>query len=962
MIQIYTLSRKIVLFLIAGFFILIGQNTSAQTVKWTDIFSSKNANFYQIQKSFNDQEEVWEREESKALREGKQVTENGGEEVYKRWASYMAPRVFPSGNLTLPTTNYANFLEWQRTIRNQSNSQRSNPNGGSWTELGPIGSPSGPSPYSRTGAGRTNFIRFVPNDTSIMYVGAPDGGLWKSTNSGASWTTNTDFLSVIGCSDLAIDPTNTQIMYLATGDLEGNRRSIGVWKSTNGGGDWSPTGLTWTAVDNYSASKLLMNPSNPLNMILATDGGTFRTTDGWATYTQGLFPAGSPSLKDMEFKPGNANILYAAGTQMFKSTDNGVNWLEITSGLPSADVQRIALGVTAGDSSYVYALIAKTSNQSFLGMYLSTDSGDSYTLKSTSPNVLGYDEDGLDSTAGQGFYDLAVIVSPTDPLMVTTGGVNHWQSADGGVMWSNLSLWNSGEVHADVHEITYLPGSSTTMFSCNDGGIFRSTDNGANFVDISGNLAIAQVVGIGLSATVATTIVNGEQDNGTNLKTGSSWNNISGGDGGECFIDPTDDNTIYIQYVSGAFSRSDDGGANATAIVSGLPTGFDFYSTWMLDPGDPNRLYVGGIPTLYTSANKGTNWTDLGTPSGSGTIKGIAIPHANPSIIYIIKDDAVSKSTDSGVNFTDITNSLPVGSAALSSIAVSNTNVDKIWVTFSGYSADNKVYKSINGGATWTNVSMGLPNLPVNKVLFTNGSVVDAIYVGGDIGVYYLDNTLTSFEPYFMGLPNVAVRDLKIFYLTGKLRAGTYGRGVWESSLHPNSVLPVTIKTFKGEIKKETNILTWTVTQEVNLANYSLQRSEDAINFSTIATIEAKAASKETSYNYIDNNPFVGTNFYRLQMNDLDNTVTYSNIIKLDVNKTNALVYPNPTSDNFSIGIKNTPFSVQLWDASGRLVYKNQNAHNKLVVDTRVFPEGIYVLEITTIDGEKQTHKVNVVR
>jgi hypothetical protein len=446
---------------------------------------------------------------------------------------------------------------------------------------------------------------------------------------------------------------------------------------------------------------------------------------------------------------------------------------------------------------YVYALISKSSNSSFLGLYRSANSGTSFSLRSSSPNLLGYDGDGLDVTAGQGFYDLAVAVSSTNAEIVTTGGVNHWQSADGGTTWTNLSVWNSGEVHADIHEINYLTGSGTTVFSCNDGGIFKSTDNGNNFVDISSNLAIGQVVGIGLSANLSTTIVNGEQDNGTNLKTGSSWANINGGDGGECFIDPTNNNTIYIQYVSGAFSRSDDGGANNNGITTGLPAGFDFYSTWVMDPVNANRLYVGGIPTLYTSADKGNNWSALGTPPGTGSIKGIAVAPSNTSIIYIIKDDAVSKSTNSGTSFSNITGTLPVANAALTSITVSNTDPNKVWITFSGYSAADKVYKSINGGTTWTNVSAGLPNLPVNKVIYTHGSANDAIYIGADIGVYYLDNTLASFTPFMTSLPNCAVRDLEIYYPTGKLRAGTYGRGVWESDLN-NPVVNYTITASAG--------------------------------------------------------------------------------------------------------------------------------------------------------------------
>ncbi|MBK9567763.1 MAG: hypothetical protein IPO37_22150 [Saprospiraceae bacterium] len=185
----------------------------------------------------------------------------------------------------------------------------------------------------------------------------------------------------------------------------------------------------------------------------------------------------------------------------------------------------IALAVTTANSSYVYAVIGKDSDQSLLGVYRSTDSGNTFTTQvdGGTINLLGYDADGLDFGTGQAFYDLAIVASPTNSNFLTVGGVNHWQSNNGGTNWINTSVWNSGEVHADVHYLTYLPGSSSVMFSCNDGGIFKSIDYGNTWVDISNNLAISQVVMLGLSSNDENMIVAGKQDNGTNLKIGSSW-------------------------------------------------------------------------------------------------------------------------------------------------------------------------------------------------------------------------------------------------------------------------------------------------------------------------------------------------------------------------------------------------------------------------------------------------------
>ena len=780
--KLHAVTRYLAALVLIMFSSLMVMGQAKEKVKWYKMGANRTATFYDVQQDFY---KTWRgklkemaREKRKGVKEGEEK-EEGGYEVYKRWEAFMAPRVYPSGNMSLPSSTFEKFMDWKQNYFAKKSGASATQSTGNWTELGPVGSPSGPSPYSRTGAGRVNFIRFDPTNSNIMYVGAPDGGLWKSTNGGTSWTTNTDFLTIIGCSDLAIVPTNTQTMYLATGDLENDRNSIGILKSTDGGATWNTTaGATWPSSNYWKISKLLMNPTNPLNMIIATNIGVFRTTDGWATseFRQ------TGDFKDMEFKPGDPNTIYTAGSTFWRSVDNGLNWSQITTGLPSSNVQRIALGVSSGNAAYVYALIAKASNQSFLGMYRSANSGASFSLRASSPNLLGYETNGLDA-GGQGFYDLSVAVSPTNAEVVTTGGVNHWQSADGGSTWTNKSYWAGGQIHADIHEINYLPGSANTLFSCNDGGIFKSIDNGTNWTDISNNLSIAQVVGIGLSSNIATAIVAGEQDNGTNYRATSSWTNIFGGDGGECFIDYNNNNTIFIQYVQGAFSRSDDGGLSSFDITTGLPGGFDFYSKWHQDPVLPSVIYAGGTPTLYRSTNQGDNWAARGSPPGNGSILDFAIAPTNNAIIYTIQSDAIARSTNSGATFTDITGTLPVANATLSSVAVSATDANKIWVTFSGYSAGEKVYKSTDGGATWTNLSAGLPNLPVNAVINTKGNANDAIYIGADVGVYYLDNTLTSFTPFMTNLPNVAVRDLEIYYPTRKLRAGTYGRGVWESNL-----------------------------------------------------------------------------------------------------------------------------------------------------------------------------------
>ena len=932
------------------FIFLITSNVYAQkkSANWQSIFNGTAANFYDLQESFEKAENKQEKINRKKIKRGEKVGESPGFEVFERWAEYMGPRVYPTGNITLPSTAFENYMEWLKTystpnvaLQTSELQQTQRPTDANWTQLGPFGSPTGPAPYSGTGAGRLNFVTFHPTDINTYFVGAADGGLWKTTNSGASWATNTDFLTIIGTADLKINPTNTMIMYLATGDREGDKASRGVLKSNDGGNTWTNTSMVFMPTQNVRIVQMAMNPANPLNMLIATSEGIFKTTDGWASRV--LVQAGS--FKEIAFKPNDPTTIYASGTEVLTSNDNGVTWV-VSAGLPNSNlVVRIALAVTIADPTIVYALCGKASNNSFLGLYRSTNSGVSFSLMSNSPNVLGYDGDGMDLTSGQAFYDLAIVASPTNANIITTGGINHWQSYNGGVNWTNLSVWNAGPVHADIHYLAYLPGSSSVMFSCNDGGIFKSTTNGTNFVDITNNLAIAQTVGIGLSKFTPNKLVAGTQDNGTNVKTAALWNNVFGGDGGDCFYgSKTTNDTLFIQYVSGGFYRSVDGGANFDTLTVGMSGKFDFYSNWIQDPVNSNILYVGGNKNLYKSINKGSNWTTIGNLSGNiGTVKGIAVPASNNSVVYVIKTNKVFKSVNGAVDFVDVTGSLPVANAELTSIDVSNINQETIWVTFSGYSDGEKVFKSINGGTTWTNISAGLPNIPMNKVLSVNNSLSNAIYLGADIGVYYMSN-VTPLQLYNLALPNVAVRDLEIQYTSGKLTAATFGRGVWQTDTFAVAALPVKFIKFDGQNQNEKNILNWKV-QEANTAKYFIEKSTDGQNFNHVGSV-LSIGDGENTYNYTDVATINGADYYRIKQQDVNGTNTFSSILKLNNRQQNSVsVYPNPVKDFAVISGGTIGSKVMITNIEGKQLQLINVTSSVFTLDLTKYSRGVYILK-----------------
>jgi hypothetical protein len=285
--------------------------------QWVEMMKNPNANFYETQAAF---ENYWA---------GKTIQKGKGYKSFKRWEHYMKPRVYPSGDVTLPSKNYTNYKQWESDLAAAGIPKSTN---GNWSIIGPIGKPTG------GGAGRLNFIRFDPTNSNTIWVGAPDGGLWKTTNGGTSWATNTDQLSTIGVSDVAIDPTNTQTMYLATGDSDGgDTYSIGLLKSTDGGNTWNTTGLTWATNLGRTIGRVLVNPSNPQIILVFSSAGIYRSTNGGSTFTTAT---GSFTTSDGEFKPGDPNTVYACGTSFKRSTDGGATWTAVT--VPLTGIGRLS--------------------------------------------------------------------------------------------------------------------------------------------------------------------------------------------------------------------------------------------------------------------------------------------------------------------------------------------------------------------------------------------------------------------------------------------------------------------------------------------------------------------------------------------------------------------------------------------------------------------------------------------
>jgi len=455
-----------------------------------------NANFFDVRRAFE--------EEFPA----NNYPKGSGWKKFRRWEAYYEGRISTSGKLP----NRENFLREVRAYAAKALAK--NVTGGDWTEVGPINKPANGTGQPN-GNGRLNCIAFHPTDENTFYVGSPSGAMWETNDAGNSWTKRSDGTVRLGVSSIVIHPTQPDIMYIGTGDRDGGQApGYGVWRSLDGGVTMQPHN---NGMGNRTVNEIIMHPANPDVMIAATsNSSTYRTTDGGANWVRTNV---GENLKDLAMHPTNPDILYGAGDRMFKSTNNGISWSEISSasGFTASGHNRTALAVTPANPDVVYALAS--GRNGFVGLYKSSDTGTSWIRRSNSPNLNGYDIDGDDSRS-QSWYDQVLAVDPNNENNLFFGAINTWKSENGGQSWTISSHWvGTGlvpSVHADHHAMAFNPLNGK-LYDGNDGGLHVSDDLGETWTEKSDGLAIAQVYKIGTAQTQRDLVINGYQDNGTSI-------------------------------------------------------------------------------------------------------------------------------------------------------------------------------------------------------------------------------------------------------------------------------------------------------------------------------------------------------------------------------------------------------------------------------------------------------------
>ncbi|MCB9309675.1 MAG: hypothetical protein H6567_06440 [Lewinellaceae bacterium] len=713
-------------------------------------------NFFEIQQAFNN------------FYKDKDLENTKGWKQFKRWEWYWEDRVDKDGNFPPAGKCLEEFNQYLRAHRTGKRLPSN------WISLGP-----GSSGGGYAGHGRINSIGFHPTNNQIIFAGTAAGGLWQSNDGGSSWVTHTDALGSLGISAIVVDPTDPNIIYIATGDGDaGDNYSVGVLKSTDGGVTFLATGLNWNVFPNRLIRAMVMDPNDHNIVIAATSDGIYKTSDAGANWTQ----VQTGNFYDVEARPdASSDYFYASNaSQIFRSTDQGDSWSSVKSINGS---NRITLAVTPADNTIVYALSSKSSNNGYNGIYRSTNSGNTFTRMSFTPNILGWNANGGD-TGGQGWYDLALAADPANASIIYAGGVNTWKSTNGGDTWTLTSHWSGAPgvetIHADKHVLTFR---GSDLWEGNDGGLYVSSNGGVNWTNKTDGIVHSLQYKIGVSQS-DDKVISGLQDNGTKLLSGTDWQDVLGGDGMDCSIHKNLSKVMFGEYYNGNIFRSVNGGLNFGSIndhISGSPTG-GWVTPYLFDPSNNNTVYI-GFADVYKSLNRGDTWTKIST-LGIGNLVHIAVAPSNPSVIITGTAGAIRKTTNGGSSWTSIT----VPATSVSMIAFDPMDENIMYLTAKNYTSGQKVFKTTNGGSSWTNISGTLPNIPANCVTTVKG-YPDALYIGMDIGVYRYDVGSSDWVLFSQNLPNVEITELEVDYTENKLFAATYGRSLWVSDLHES--LPV---------------------------------------------------------------------------------------------------------------------------------------------------------------------------
>lgn len=673
---------------------------------------------------------------------------------YKRAEWFWKQRVMPDGSLP--------DFEAQRLLYNQLQQQVHKTTAEPWQNISQTTSTSG---YN--GMGRLACVAFHPTDTNIIYVGSNKGGIWRTTIGGNNWTPLGDQLPFCSVGNIVVDKVDPNKLFITVGLNEGWwHYGLGVYVSTDAGQTWAPTTQTTPFTAQVVYYKLMAHPDSNNVLYSAQSNGLFKSADAGQTWT--LLRAGLH--RDIEFKPFHAETMYvAADLAVFRSVNSGATWTAVYN---FGTATNIELSVTRADSN---KLGIATGTKLF---YQSNDGGNTQAVLVN--NAID-DNDMLQ-------------YSQLNAQRIYCGYVTNWRSTNGGQTWTKITNWyNDGvlpAVHADNHYADVNPLLPHYIYVCNDGGLYRYNELNQTWKDLSDGLIITEFYKMAHSQQDSVFMIGGTQDNGGRKRVGiNTWEATNGGDGMEVAVHAQNDQLMYTTYWGGTLYRSYDQWVNDKYTEITPDTAKAAWVTpYLLRPQNQSEVLAGYADVWY-SDDDGNTWGKISNNLTGNYSTKLEMLDASPaSLNHVIAgyDNRLFITTNFGFSWN--ARNIPGSSSMFeqgSMVVFHPHTPNEFVVTKGGYGAGRKVYRSTDTGMTWQNITYNLPNVPANCLRYDIGSDTANydMYVGTDVGVFYKKELDTVWQYYGMGMPNTQVSDLEIFYPTGKLRAATYGRGIWETNL-----------------------------------------------------------------------------------------------------------------------------------------------------------------------------------
>jgi hypothetical protein len=679
--------------------------------------------------------------------------------AFKRERWFYEQRMYPFNSI--PKDAYKKALAQRDALREARGFFLDSPV--AWTNIGPT-----PGYYFAYGniASRIATIKIDPNNPSIVYVGAAFGGVWKSTNSGSDWTPRTDDEVSLSSGALAIDPANSNILYYGTGEATYSAASYygrGLLKSTNAGDTW--TNYTSGLPTSTYFSRLVIRPNNS-NQLLAALGtsGLYRSTNGGQTWS--LLVGGR--CDDVVFSPsGDTAYIVGSGTGYRLSTNGGQSFTA-SAALSMRTRNHIAICRTSPNILYAatYSSTAPT-----IMVFKSTDAGTTFSQVSS----------GTDFSGSQAWYDFYMHVNPFDPNYAYVGSIDVWRTTNGGTSFQNITNgYSGGNVHVDQHNVDFHPSDPEKMYCVNDGGVWYSSNRGSTWTNLNSTLTLTQFYRITSDPSNSAHVLGGTQDNGTQRTTGAiNWAAAFGGDGGEVCFQSQNPLQILGETQNNGVYRSTNGGVTWSSATTGL-SGTGAWVAPIISHPDSANIFYTARSLIFKTTNAGANWFSISTGT-SGTIREMAISRSSANIMFATSGSQVYRSTDRGVNWSLTSSGMPA--RTITSVYVHPDSSNVVFATFSGFGA-GKIYRSANTGASWNNISGNLPDTPVNDALiYRTGTGTDAYLVATDVGVFISSDFGATWSELADGLPNTVAIHLDHNAASNKIRVGTHGRGVFETTI-----------------------------------------------------------------------------------------------------------------------------------------------------------------------------------